>query len=113
MTCGRNKCPHCRHLIQIQTDQKEGICDRCEKFYLVRYHLSCIKLAKEFTPRNYEAEILVFVTRKGRSYASEISVGIGASKGVVSQTLRGMISREVLIVKPRGKTKWVSIPKDK
>jgi len=112
MSTGKYKCPHCGHLILIIAEQKHGICDRCTKFYIVHYHLSRITLDKEFILRNYETEVLRYIEKRGRSYASEISIGIGASKGVVSMTLRGMIERKLLEVKPRGRTRWVSLPKE-
>jgi sugar-specific transcriptional regulator TrmB len=89
---------------------KGGACDRCLKEYVVKYHLTKIRLNKIFVPRNYEVEILAYVARKGKSYAGEISSHIGASKGVVSNTLRSMEAKGLVTVIPRGKTKWVIIP---
>ena len=103
-------CPHCRHLVYIQTGDKDGTCDRCLNPYIVKYHLTKIRLNKIFIPRNYEAEILAYLNRKGKSYAGEISSQIGASKGVVSTVLRSLHDRELIVVVPRGKTKWIFLP---
>jgi sugar-specific transcriptional regulator TrmB len=89
---------------------KGGACDRCLKEYLVKYHLTKIRLTKIFVPRDYETEILAYITRKGKSYAGEISSHVGASKGVVSHTLRSMESKGLIKIVPRGKTKWVMLP---
>lgn len=103
-------CPYCRHLIKIEHGQTAGICDRCMRVYMVKYHLTKITLQKEFKPRDYEAEILAYITKKGKSYAGEISYQVGASKGVVSQTLRKLEIKGLVQVVPRGKTKWIILP---
>ncbi len=109
MTMGKH-CPYCRHLIKIEMGDKGGTCDRCLKDYLVKYHLTKIRLTRIFIPRDYEAEVFVYITRKGKSYAGEISIHIGASKGVVSHTLRSMESKGLIKFIPRGKTRWVVLP---
>ena len=103
-------CPNCRHLIKIEMGQTGGICDRCNKVYIVKYHLTKIRLQKEFIPRDYEAEIMAFITRRGKTYAGEISSYVGASKGVISKTLRKLEAKELIVVIPRGKTKWIILP---
>jgi predicted transcriptional regulator len=103
-------CPYCRHLVFIELGQRDGICDRCEKLYIVKYHLSKIRLIKEFIPRNYEAEVMAYVTKKKRTYAGEISSYLGMSKGLVSNTLRNLEAKGAIKVTPRGKTKWISLP---
>ena len=103
-------CPYCRHLIKIEMGDKGGACDRCGKDFIVKYHLTKIRLTKIFIPRDYEAEVLAYVTRRGKSYAGEISSHIGASKGVVSHTLRSMEAKGLVSVIPRGKTKWILLP---
>lgn len=103
-------CPHCRHLLKIEMGQKGGACDRCTKVFIVKYHLTRIRLIKEFVPRDYEAEIMAYVTRKGKSYAGDISCHIGASKGVVSSNLRKLEAAGLIEFVPRGKTKWVILP---
>lgn len=109
MTMGKH-CPYCRHLIKIELGDTGGACDRCHKEFVVKYHLTKIRLTKIFIPRDYEAEVLAFIIKRGQSYAGEISSHIGASKGVVSQTLRKMDSKGIIKVMPRGKTKWVMLP---
>jgi uncharacterized membrane protein len=89
---------------------KNSVCDRCKKMFLVKYHLTKISLEKEFIPRDYEAEILVYLNRKGKSYAGELSSKIRASKGVVSIALHNMEAKQLIEVVPRGKTKWVILP---
>jgi Bacterial regulatory protein, arsR family len=108
------RCPNseCKHLVYIQTGQKDGNCDRCGKFFIVKYHLTKIRLIQEFIPRNYEAEILTYLNKKGRTYAGEISSHIGASKGVVSASLHRLEGKGLIIVTPRGKTKWITLPED-
>jgi hypothetical protein len=112
--CGKmtlaKHCPYCRHLIKIEMGQTNGICDRCKRVYTVKYHLTKITLQKEFKPRDYETEILAYITRKGKSYAGEISYQVGASKGVVSQTLHKLEVKGLVQVVPRGKTKWIILP---
>jgi hypothetical protein len=103
-------CPYCRHLVKIEHGETKGLCDRCLKVYEVHYHLTKIKLSKEFIPRDYEAEILVYITRKGQSYAGEISSRIGASKGVVAIALHNMELKGIIQVVTRGKTKWILLP---
>lgn len=103
-------CPYCRHLVKIEKGVKGGACDRCNKDFLVKYHLTKIKLAKIFVPRDYETEIMVYVVRKHKTYASEISSHIKASKGVVSNTLHSMENKGLIKVLPRGKTKWIVLP---
>lgn len=104
------RCPYCRHLVKIEMGWKTGICDRCKKVFLVKYHLTKISLAKEFVVRNYEAEILEYLGRKGKSYAGELSIRIRASKGVVSNTLHTMESKNLIKVVYKGRTKWVMLP---
>lgn len=103
-------CPYCRHLVKIEIGDKGGACDRCTKDFLVKYHLTKIKLAKIFVPRDYEMEIMAYVVRKRKTYASEISSHVKASKGVVSNTLHNMESKGLIKVIPQGKTKWIVLP---
>lgn len=103
-------CPYCRHLLKLEDGTKNGTCDRCEKDFIVKYHLTKIRLTKIFIPRDYEADVMAYVTRKGQTYAGEISCHVGASKGVVSQVLRNLASRGAVKVVPRGKTKWILLP---
>lgn len=103
-------CPYCKHLLHVEIGAKSGSCDRCSKNYEVKYHLTKIKLIKLFVPRDYEADIMAYITRKGKGYAGEISYNIGASKGVVSVALKNLEDHGLLEVVPRGKTKWVKIP---
>lgn len=102
-------CPYCRHLVHITFGDTDGKCDRCYNTFLVKYHLSKIKLAKTFIPRDYEAEILAFIRKRKRTYAGEISCNVGISKGVVSVTLQNLAARRIIIISPRGKTKWVTL----
>jgi hypothetical protein len=103
-------CPYCRHLIKIEHGTPDGACDRCGKNYVVKYHLTKIRLVKEFIPRDYEAEILAYITKKGKSYAGELSSRIGVSKGVVSIALHNMEAKGLIQVVLRGKTKWIVLP---
>jgi predicted DNA-binding transcriptional regulator len=103
-------CPYCRHLVRIELGDKGGACDRCNKDFLVKYHLTKIKLAKIFIPRDYEAEIMVYVIRKQKTYAGEVSSHIGASKGVVSAAVHSMERKGLIKIIPRGKTKWIVLP---
>lgn len=109
MSFGKH-CPYCRHLVFIEEGQKTGVCDRCMKMYIVKYHLSKIRLIKEFIPRDYEAEVMAYVARKRKTYAGEISSYCGMSKGLVSNTLRRLEDKGMIKVTPRGKTKWISVP---
>lgn len=102
-------CPYCRHLVKINSGQERGLCDRCGNIYVVKYHLTKIRLKKEYIPRDYDAEVLEFLRKRRKSYAGEISSHIGASKGVVSQSLRRLEARKIIIFIPRGKTKWVHL----
>lgn len=109
MSFGKH-CPYCRHLVYIEDGQKTGICDRCLKLYIVKYHLSRVRLIKEFVPRDYEGEVLSYVTRKRKTYAGEISAHCGMSKGLVSNTLKSLEAKGLIVVTPRGKTKWITLP---
>lgn len=102
-------CPYCRHLVHIEEGDKTGTCDRCTNEYIVKYHLSRIRLIKVFVPRDYETEILAFIKKRTRTYAGEISCNVGMSKGLVSTTLRRLEDKRLIIVTPRGKTKWVTL----
>lgn len=103
-------CPYCRHLIKIEHGRIKGVCDRCGKIFVVKYHLTKIRLQKEFIPRDYEEEILALIAKRGKSYAGEISYRIGASKGVVSAALHSMEAKGLIQVVLRGKTKWITLP---
>lgn len=105
-------CPYCRHLVHIEVGQKEGVCDRCYKTYIVKYHLSKIRLIKEFVPRDYETEILLFIAKRGKTFAGEISSYVGISKGVVSTTVKSLEERRKITVTRRGKTKWITLSKE-
>lgn len=105
-------CPYCRHLVHIEMGQKDGVCDRCKKLFIVKYHLTKIRLVKEFIPRDYEAEVLAFITRKGKTFAGEIASYVGISKGLVSSTLRKLEAERKIVITPRGRTKWVTLRKD-
>ncbi len=103
-------CPYCRHLVHVEHGAKGGACDRCNHDFTVKYHLSKIRLNKIFIPRDYDAEVMAYVLRKGQTYAGEISCHVGASKGVVSQVLRRLESSGAVKVIPKGKTKWILLP---
>jgi predicted transcriptional regulator len=103
-------CPYCRHLVKVEHGELGGVCDRCGKIFTIKYHLTKIRLQKEFIPRNYETEILAVIAKKGKSYAGELSYKIGASKGVVSITLHNMEAKGLVEVIQRGKTKWIVLP---
>lgn len=100
-------CPYCRRSVLIVMGQLSGSCTRCLKPYIVKYHLSKIRLNKVFVPRDYETEILRFILRKQKTYSVEITSQLGVSKGKVSVTLRALEEKNLISSYQRGRTRWV------
>lgn len=105
-------CPYCKHLLVLPDNAIGGTCDRCHNNFLVKYHLTKIRLVKVFIPRDYEMEILNYIKKKNRTYAVEISSSLVASKGRVSITLRSLENQKKIKVIRRGKTKWIELTEE-
>lgn len=103
------KCPHCGGMVNVLPDQTEGFCQNKGKMYFVKRHLSAVKLEAPFEKRDYEGEILNFINKKGKTYASEIVSGASISKGKVSQVLTKLIGDGLLRSSQQGRFRWVEI----
>jgi predicted HTH transcriptional regulator len=102
-------CPHCNASILFRSNVEPGTCWKCGKKYEVKIRLSKICLVKPYVSVNYEAEIIDFLSKNGKSYASEISRMIKHSPQAIRGHINYLVDQGILCEEQRGRTKWIKI----